>query len=396
MLGEEGESGIPLVVSGDAVESSAVLIGNFCGTGKNYFNNSTDGYTIVSGVNSEISNNHSIFKIPSQAITGQLTNLSYDSHPDSKTNRGFYLSNFSVSNTYVEGNEGTIEYVGYEATPGWHKKYVGGEFEIREMYRATSDWGTYSEDQNGNHTEIYPVQTREIKMWRDLTPDVTLSISTCLYNEGAILVEGDLYDEVNPELVDSYDVFVIGNRYDSPSSEAFDSTLDSGHKSAVCITDGQGATLRSGDRLHFSRIVPMEEVEAHGWNPNATTDGYMTVYARLNLHDMTAGTAAPDDTTETDTPEAAPRREAPASLYSFSALTPTPQTLATSTELLTAENVTIGATKGAIEITGNSGNVTVYDAAGQTIYRGTDNRIAVTPGLYIVTTPTRTAKILVR
>lgn len=393
MTSSDGTETIPLTIVMSENENGQINIKNLCGSGENYFHPSVDSDVFCpEGITASINATNGL-NFSRQPMTG---NMSYtlNSKYLASIHAGGYITDLSVHNTFIEGGNGTVD-VKYNVTNGWHKKYEGGQFDVLEISMATSEWGAYSEDENGNRTEIYPIQTRGIKMWRDVTPDVTLRISTCLYNQVGILLEGDLFDEINPELVESYDVFVIGNKQDSPTTGGFDITLDSGHSSAVCITDGQGATLRSGNSLHFSRIVPMDEIEAHGWNPYAT-DGYMTVYARLNLRDMTAGTAAPDDTTETDTPEASPRREASASLYSFSALTPTPQTLATSTELLRAENVTIRSTKGAIEITGNSGNATVYDAAGQTIYRGTDNRIGVTPGLYIVTTPTRTAKILVR
>lgn len=61
-----------------------------------------------------------------------------------------------------------------------------------------------------------------------------------------------------------------------------------------------------------------------------------------------------------------------------------------------ADAVTVRGLAGAIEVKGVAGMVSVADVQGRVIYRGTAGRIPAAPGVYVVTAPSLTRKVIVR
>lgn len=356
-----------------------IHIKNYCGYGENF--SVGDGTSTVYPQGIKVLSQNGNTSMSRQVCTGKMdfeANRKFKSLVNGgKGSLNVRITAISYSNKYVEGNSGTLKVAGYDITPGWHKKYAGGSHEVIEHWNASSQWRVYDD----NNKEIYPMAQRDIKFWTDVTPDATITGTEYYYNNDALLVAGTLGDIVNPEAVESYDIYMIGGEAAEPDGELFE-TSEKGHTNAILVTE---KSLRADEELGFARIFTMSEIQELGFDPyDESVNNTITLYVRFNLKNGQSVVSAD-----------APRR-AEGQAYSFSALTPTPFNVPTSVNLLDAAKVSVSAHGGIIRVNGSLGLNRAFDASGAEIYSGTANEISVAPGLYIVKTPVSTHKILVK
>lgn len=392
MDSSNGVDKIPVHIEYEQVDKffQNVYIRNFAGCGVAFQNNTIDSYNFYDkGILAVKNLNNNTFSIPKQGYTGGL-NIDYSKWGGglgvgAATGKFVYrIKSISVDNVCIEAEaqaediDGTIEEV-RNVQPGWHKD-CGGELAIESNSCGTTKWVTFSQDENGNRTELAPLGEFTISAVNDITPNASFGELNSTFSDWGIFIKGFISEDANAHLVDSYDIFVAPEYTDNVASGDFDGALESGHGKAVLATFNSPVVM-ANDSLKFEITVPMAKIEEKGWTPY-DFDGKYSVYLRFNLKDVPMRQVS--------------RKAAPLALNSvlaFGGLKPVSGTsIPTSVESVNSDNVNISVNSGRISVEGSPCTVKVYSIDGKLRYEGNDAEISLTPGLYIVKAGEKTVK----
>lgn len=312
---------------------------------------------------------------------------------------GVLLNNMSLSNILIEGNEpdgsvkGSYEVLSYSVTPGWHKSH-NGDFEVLETILCTGDWASYFVNiDNGSRNQRNDMATHTFRMQIETTPEAELEITQCDYNNYGILTSGTITADIHSDVVESYNVYVIGGHHDDATGDSFDATLEEGHEGAVLIAEN--LVPDDNGKVSFQHLTYFNETVDKGWNP-IEYKGRMTYYLRYNLTngehvDVTRNNKRKASLAE-DNEES---QEEPETLFSFGTMSQEEGSVVTGIDQTFENTPEISVVGGIIRVR-NAKNVSIYDASGKTIYNGTSSNIKVGEGLYIVKADNTVKKIIIR
>lgn len=381
---------IPLYIESDVDKSVSgprtVYIHNYMGRGEAYYHSTISKSEILRGVEAEMNPSTKVLTINKQYLSANFSATYKEPLANTNANTTFQTDKTTLTNVFISDATVSTDVTGSSAdvvliNNGWHQNYGGGLSAYKAIV-SNANWSTYESPYDATQTNNianYDGNTITYHREQIAMPSVEIYNPTFLYNDWAMQVTGSLINEANTEMLDSYDVFCVVGEYATATTEVFDQSIV-GSPKAYRLTDESIA--KGSSELTFDKIFYRKDLEDMGWDPTMK----ITLYVRYNLNDGTHLLRSI---------KKEPASQADPTYYGFGAMKPVGPTITTGIGEIMNDDTKISINGNVIEISGNS-NVEVYEISGKAVYVGKATELTVTPGVYIVKTPTTTLKAIVK